>query len=51
MQQSTIKIGLSACLAGDKVRFDSGHKKSNFCMDELANHVEYKKFCPEVAVG
>jgi uncharacterized protein YbgA (DUF1722 family)/uncharacterized protein YbbK (DUF523 family) len=51
MLQSTIKIGISACLAGDKVRFDSGHKKSNFCMDELANHVEYKKFCPEVAVG
>lgn len=51
MLQSTIKIGISACLAGDKVRFDSGHKKSNFCMDELAKHVEYKKFCPEVAVG
>lgn len=37
MQQSSIKIGISACLAGEKVRFDSGHKKSNFCMDELAN--------------
>lgn len=46
-----IKIGISACLAGDKVRFDSGHKRSNFCMDELGNHVEYQKFCPEVAVG
>ncbi|MFK3859670.1 YbgA family protein [Pseudoalteromonas rhizosphaerae] len=51
MQQSTIQIGISACLAGEKVRFDSGHKKSNFCMDEFAKHVEYKRFCPEVAVG
>ncbi|MGO2075236.1 MAG: YbgA family protein [Pseudoalteromonas sp.] len=51
MQQSSIKIGISACLAGEKVRFDSGHKKSNFCMDELAKHVDYKRFCPEVAVG
>lgn len=51
MQQSSIKIGISACLAGEKVRFDSGHKKSNFCMDELGQHVEYKRFCPEVAVG
>jgi len=51
MQQSTIKIGISACLAGEKVRFDSGHKKSNFCMDELSKHVEYTRFCPEVAVG
>lgn len=51
MQSDTIKIGISACLAGEKVRFDSGHKKSNFCMDELAKHVEYKMYCPEVAVG
>ncbi|WP_404343923.1 YbgA family protein [Pseudoalteromonas mariniglutinosa] len=51
MQRASIKIGISACLAGDKVRFDSGHKKSNFCMDELGKHVEYKRFCPEVAVG
>ncbi|TMO64992.1 YbgA family protein [Pseudoalteromonas aurantia] len=49
--ESPIQIGISACLAGDKVRFDTGHKRSNFCMDELGNYVEYKKFCPEVAVG
>nr|WP_070982969.1 MULTISPECIES: DUF523 and DUF1722 domain-containing protein [Pseudoalteromonas]OHU85415.1 hypothetical protein BFC16_18875 [Pseudoalteromonas sp. JW3]OHU92964.1 hypothetical protein BET10_02840 [Pseudoalteromonas amylolytica] len=48
---SSIKIGISACLAGEKVRFDTGHKRSNFCMDELVHHVEYVKFCPEVAVG
>ncbi|MEZ7204240.1 YbgA family protein [Pseudoalteromonas sp. DY56-GL79] len=48
---SPIKIGISACLAGDKVRFDSGHKRSNFCMDEFAEHVEYVRFCPEVAIG
>jgi len=51
MQTDTIKIGISACLAGEKVRFDTGHKKSNFCMDELGKHVEYTRFCPEVAVG
>jgi uncharacterized protein YbgA (DUF1722 family)/uncharacterized protein YbbK (DUF523 family) len=51
MQTDTIKIGISACLAGEKVRFDSGHKKSNFCMEELVKHVEYKMYCPEVAVG
>ena len=48
---SPIKIGISACLAGDKVRFDSGHKRSNFCMDELSEHVEYVRYCPEVAIG
>ncbi|MFC3033805.1 YbgA family protein [Pseudoalteromonas fenneropenaei] len=47
----SIKIGISACLAGQKVRFDSGHKRNQFCMDELAAHVEYVPYCPEVAVG
>ncbi|PLT23328.1 DUF523 domain-containing protein, partial [Pseudoalteromonas sp. MelDa3] len=51
MHTDIIKIGISACLAGEKVRFDTGHKKSNFCMDELGKHVEYTRFCPEVAVG
>lgn len=46
-----IKIGISACLTGQKVRFDSQHKRSDFCMDELAKHVEYVPFCPEVAIG
>jgi uncharacterized protein YbgA (DUF1722 family)/uncharacterized protein YbbK (DUF523 family) len=46
-----IKIGISACLTGQQVRFDKSHKKSNFCMNELAPLVEYKPFCPEVAVG
>lgn len=46
-----LKIGISACLAGENVRFDKGHKRSSFCMDELANYVTYQHFCPEVAVG
>ncbi|GAB2997327.1 YbgA family protein [Psychrosphaera aestuarii] len=47
----TITIGLSACLAGQEVRFDKSHKKSNFCMNELARHVSFKTYCPEVAIG
>ncbi|MDK1287885.1 YbgA family protein [Pseudoalteromonas umbrosa] len=49
--KTPIQIGLSACLGGDRVRFDKGHKRSNFCMDEFSNHVEFVKFCPEVAIG
>jgi len=48
---SVIKIGISACLTGQKVRFDSQHKRSDFCMNELGQHVEYVPFCPEVAIG
>ena len=46
-----IKIGISACLAGQEVRFDRSHKRSNFCMDELSNFVSFVPYCPEVAVG
>lgn len=46
-----ITIGISACLIGEKVRFDAGNKPSNFCIKELGQHVTYKAYCPEVAVG
>lgn len=47
----TIKVGISACLMGDEVRFDGGHKRSAFCTDELSRHVEFVKLCPEVGIG
>lgn len=46
-----INIGISACLVGEKVRFDAGSKTSNFCVNELGKHVQYRAFCPEVAIG
>jgi len=50
-KKEDITIGISACLVGEKVRFDGGSKPSNFCMLEFNNHVTYKSYCPEVAVG
>lgn len=47
----TIKVGISACLLGDEVRYDGGHKRSAFCADELDRHVEFVKLCPEVGIG
>jgi len=46
-----IVIGISACLVGEKVRFDASNKPSNFCIHEFGQHVTYKSFCPEVAIG
>ncbi|GLX79802.1 hypothetical protein tinsulaeT_31420 [Thalassotalea insulae] len=46
-----IVIGISACLLGEKVRFDGSSKTSNFCVNDLGQHVTFKTFCPEVAVG
>jgi len=44
-------IGISGCLTGSAVRFDGGHKRMGFVMDELAQWVTFKPVCPEMAIG
>lgn len=51
VDKKDLHIGISACLVGEKVRFDASNKPSNFCIHELGQHVTYKTFCPEVAIG
>ncbi|MFO1369923.1 MAG: DUF523 and DUF1722 domain-containing protein [Marinagarivorans sp.] len=48
---SKIPVGISACLLGDTVRFNGGHKKSDFCTQRLHDYFEFHRFCPEVAIG
>ena len=50
-KKEDIVVGISACLNGEKVRFDASNKPSNFCNHELGQHVTFKAYCPEVAVG
>jgi uncharacterized protein YbbK (DUF523 family)/uncharacterized protein YbgA (DUF1722 family) len=45
------RIGISACLLGDEVRFDGGHKRDSFLTDVLAPHVDWVRVCPEVEAG
>ena len=46
-----IPVGISACLLGESVRFDGGHKRLTFATDELAPYVRYEPICPEMAIG
>lgn len=46
-----IRVGISGCLVGQKVRFDGGHKRSDFCTEQLAKFVEFVPVCPEMAIG
>lgn len=46
-----LKIGISACVIGQNVRFDKGHKKLYFCSDELSEFAQFKPICPEVGIG
>jgi len=49
--QIQIPVGISACLLGQKVRFDGGHKRSKYCLDVLSECFKYVPLCPEVAIG
>ena len=46
-----IPIGVSACLLGEKVRFDGGHKHDAYLTDTLGPYFDYVPVCPEVGCG
>jgi uncharacterized protein YbgA (DUF1722 family)/uncharacterized protein YbbK (DUF523 family) len=47
LEKGCMKIAVSACLLGAKVRFDGGHKHDRFITDELGRHADFVPFCPE----
>jgi uncharacterized protein YbbK (DUF523 family) len=46
-----IRVGISACLLGQPVRWDGGHKRDAELIRELGRRVEWVPVCPEVEVG
>jgi uncharacterized protein YbgA (DUF1722 family)/uncharacterized protein YbbK (DUF523 family) len=46
-----IRLGISSCLLGNKVRYDGGHKLDRFLTETLGPWVEYVPVCPEVECG
>jgi uncharacterized protein YbgA (DUF1722 family)/uncharacterized protein YbbK (DUF523 family) len=44
-------VGVSACLLGQEVRYDGGHKRDDFLTTVLAPFVQWVPVCPEVEVG
>lgn len=46
-----IRIGVSSCLMGQKVRYDGGHKRDSFVADLMARFVEFVPVCPEMEIG
>ena len=50
-QREFLRVGVSACLLGQKVRYDRGHKRNSFLMDEMDPFVEWVSVCPEVEAG
>ncbi|WP_272991931.1 YbgA family protein [Porticoccus hydrocarbonoclasticus] len=46
-----IPVGISACLMGDEVRYNGGHKRDAYINGTLAGHFSFHRFCPEVGIG
>jgi uncharacterized protein YbbK (DUF523 family) len=46
-----IRIGISSCLLGQEVRYDGGHKRTEFLVDAFGGLVEWVPVCPEVEAG
>lgn len=47
----TIRIGISACLLGEHVRYDGKDKQNRYLTDTLGRSVEWVPVCPEVEYG
>lgn len=48
---TNIPVGISACLMGEKVRFDGGHMRSKICMEQLSQYFNWVSTCPEMGIG
>jgi uncharacterized protein YbgA (DUF1722 family)/uncharacterized protein YbbK (DUF523 family) len=49
--QPAIRLGISACLLGQQVRYDGGHQLDHYLVDTLGQYVEWVPVCPEVEMG
>jgi uncharacterized protein YbgA (DUF1722 family)/uncharacterized protein YbbK (DUF523 family) len=46
-----VRVGISACLLGQEVRYNGGHKRDAFLTDTFGRYVEWVAVCPEVELG
>jgi len=47
----SIRIGISSCLLGARVRYDGNHKHDTFITETLGKFLELVPVCPEVGIG
>jgi uncharacterized protein YbgA (DUF1722 family)/uncharacterized protein YbbK (DUF523 family) len=49
--EDRIRIGASACLLGEKVRYDDGDKQDHYLTDTLGSFFTFVPVCPETGCG
>lgn len=51
LPEAPVRLGVSSCLLGERVRFDGGHKRDQFLVGLLGRFVEWVPVCPELESG
>lgn len=46
-----VRLGISACLLGERVRYDGGHKLDCYLVETVGRIVNWQPVCPEVEAG
>jgi uncharacterized protein YbgA (DUF1722 family)/uncharacterized protein YbbK (DUF523 family) len=51
MARQRLRVGISSCLLGRKVRYDGQHKRDAFLVEVLGPFVDWVPVCPEMELG
>ena len=51
MSDDPIRVGVSACLLGEEVRYNGGHTRARYLTDTLGQFFDFVPVCPEVEIG
>ena len=51
LEEPVIRVGVSTCLLGERVRYDGGHKLDRYLTGTLGQFFEWVPVCPEVEMG
>jgi len=46
-----LTLGISACLLGERVRYDGGHRLDHYLRDTVGRFIQWVPVCPEVECG
>lgn len=50
-ERAPLRLGVSACLLGERVRYDGDHRRDGFVVGALARWFAFVAVCPEVEIG
>jgi uncharacterized protein YbgA (DUF1722 family)/uncharacterized protein YbbK (DUF523 family) len=46
-----LRLGVSSCLLGNEVRYNGGHSRNRFVVENLGQWFDWEAVCPEVEIG